>query len=292
MTVQDLTIVDALQHQLLNARRRDGAWGYEAGRPARLEPTCWALLALGTSRPESARVLAQWPSHAGALVEQSGGLVNWSFHALALWTLLALGEDSVYELDPIAAALVEARGIALTPSSAQQQNSHLQGWSWIDGTFSWVEPTAWCVLALKKWMRAHDDRATAARVAEGERLLIDRVCRNGGWNYGNSNMLGTELQPYVPTTALALLSLRDVGEPPHVVQGLRYLEAHQQTETGALALSLACICLAVCDRPHAVAREALTTEWRHARFLDNLHVTALALYAATAEQHQYGAFRV
>src|SRR5882672_6744238 len=118
MTVQDLTIEDALQHQLLNARHRGGAWGYEAGSTPRLEPTCWALLALGTSRPESARVLAQWPSHAGALVEQSGGLVNWSFHALALWTQLALGEDSVYELDPIAAALVEARGTALKPSSA------------------------------------------------------------------------------------------------------------------------------------------------------------------------------
>jgi hypothetical protein len=89
----------------------------------------------------------------------------------------------------------------------------------------------------------------------------------------------------VPTTALAL-SLRDIGELPHVVQGLRYLEAHRQSETGALALSLACICLAVCDRPHATAREALMTEWRHARYLDNLHVTALALYAATAEQHR------
>src|SRR5262249_47434224 len=134
MTVQNLSLVDALQQQLLDARHRDGAWGYEAGRTPRLEPTCWALLALGTSRPASARVLAQWPSHAGALVEQSGGLVNWSFHALALWTQLALGEESVYDLEPIAAALVEARGVAVSSSAIQRQDNQLQGWSWIDGT--------------------------------------------------------------------------------------------------------------------------------------------------------------
>ena len=32
-----------------------------------------------------------------------------------------------------------------------RQDGSLQAWSWVDGTFSWVEPTAWCLLLLKKW---------------------------------------------------------------------------------------------------------------------------------------------
>jgi len=267
MTVQDLTIEDALQHQLLNSRRRDGAWGYEAGRPARLEPTCWALLALGTSRPESARVLAQWPSHAGALVEQSGGLVNWSFHALALWTLLALGEDSVYELDAIAAALVEARGIALTPSSAQPQNNHLQGWSWIDGTFSWVEPTAWALLAMKK-CRANGILIPGAdkRIRDGEAILRDRVCATGGWNYGNSNVFGKDLPAYVPTTALALLALQDCQDEAYLRRSITYLEEHVARHRSTRGLALSVLAL----RRHGRPTWRLNDELR--RWLD-LHPT-------------------
>ena len=40
-------IESALARQLLDGRGPDGAWGYYAGHTARLEPTCWAMLALG-----------------------------------------------------------------------------------------------------------------------------------------------------------------------------------------------------------------------------------------------------
>ena len=41
------SVEQVLQHQLLETRNGDGGWGYEPGRTSRLEPTCWALLALG-----------------------------------------------------------------------------------------------------------------------------------------------------------------------------------------------------------------------------------------------------
>ena len=89
---QDMHSVEpALRRQLLDARNSDGGWGYEPGRTSRLEPTCWALLALRTSLSESDRILAAWPSSSGALIEHRDGLPNWSFHALALATRLALG---------------------------------------------------------------------------------------------------------------------------------------------------------------------------------------------------------
>ena len=40
-----------------------------------------------------------------------------------------------------------------------RQDNSLQAWSWIDQTFSWVEPTAWCLLFLKKLRR--DQRAAS-----------------------------------------------------------------------------------------------------------------------------------
>jgi len=270
---------------LLAARNPDGGWPYYKGKTSRLEPTCAALLAL---RLEPAP-LDRWPRRNG-LFGDGGNEISIGFNGLAG---VVLADDPNRPIArALTAALTESRGVRIPPSGGNRQDDAIQGWPWVEGTFSWVEPTCWCMLALKRLTGRPRPPQVLRRLHDGERLLADRACLDGGWNYGNSNMLGTELRPYVPTTALALLSLRDVGEPPHVKQGLRYLEAHQQTETGGLALSLACICLAVCDRPHAAAREAMMSEWRHARFLDNLHVTALALYAATAEQHQCGAFRV
>jgi hypothetical protein len=52
----------------------------------------------------------------------------------------------------------------------------------------------------------------------GEQMLLERRCRDGGWNYGNRRVLGTDLPSYPETTALALLGLsrnptRDLSAP-------------------------------------------------------------------------------
>ena len=98
----------ALRSQLLDARNDDGGWGYEASRTSRLEPTCWALLALGEAPAGSDRILADWPTQKGALLEQRAGLPNWSFHALALATRLALRAVPAAELQRFAEVLVDA----------------------------------------------------------------------------------------------------------------------------------------------------------------------------------------
>jgi hypothetical protein len=41
------------------------------------------------------------------------------------------------------------------------------------------------------------------------RLLFDRCLPHGGWNYGNTIVLGQELRPHVMPTGLALLALAD-----------------------------------------------------------------------------------
>jgi hypothetical protein len=254
------SVARALQQRLLMARNNDGGWGYEPERTSRLEPTCWALLALQESGGSSDRVLAEWPSCDGALVEHRGGLSNWSFHALALLTRLALGDAPIGQLQRLANALVETRGIALKPSAVQRQDGRLQGWSWIQRTFSWAEPTAWAVLALKK-CRARGIVTTGAdtRIGDGEAVLRDRVCVAGGWNYGNSNAFEKDLPAYVPTTAIALLALQDRGDEAFVRRSLNYLEEHVTSHLSTRALALSTLALRRYGRSTSLVESALRT---------------------------------
>ena len=250
----------SLRHQLLNARNGVGGWGYEAGRTPRLEPTCWALLALRTSHPGDDRILTEWPLRGGALLEHRTGLPNWSFHALALATRLALSDVAVDELQRLADALVEARGIALEQPSDQRQNNRLQGWSWIDGTFSWAEPTAWAILALKKcYALGIVPKGACTRILEGESLLQDRVCAGGGWNYGNSNVFNKSLPAYIPTTAIALLALQDRGDEAFVQESLTFLEEQSVRHPSTRALALSTLALRRHGRPTSLVEGALRT---------------------------------
>lgn len=281
---QSASLASELTATLFAARNPDGGWPYYKGKASRLEPTCAALLALGLDLTP----LKTWPRRSGLFVD-AADQVNVAFNGLAGIVVASGGLAVGGEL---ADALARAHGVTLPPSTINRQDNSIQGWSWTDDTFSWVEPTAWCLLALKSLTRGSRSPQVLRRIDDAERLLADRVCREGGWNHGNSNMLGTELPPYVPATALALLALHDRAGSIFVGRSLTYLEEHQQQETGAFALSLASIALTVYDRPRAAAQASLRNDWQHDRFLNNVHTTALALYALTADQSGCKAFRV
>jgi hypothetical protein len=269
----------SLRDQLLAARNHDGGWGYELGRKSRLEPTCWALLAAAEASGDADRILAAWPSKGGALVEHREGLANWPFHALALSTRLALGEASAVELLPLAKTLTEARGRALKSSPAQRQDNSLQGWSWIDETFTWVEPTAWALLALKT-CRAKGMAVPGSdeRIRDGEAVLRDRICVTGGWNYGNSNVLGQNLPAYIPTTAIALLALRDRGDEAFVHRSLDYLEEHAASHSSTRALALTSLALRRHGRSTTLVHKALRT-WIASQPSADVVSTGMALCA-------------
>ncbi len=246
---------------------------------SRLEPTCWALLATRALRADSDRILAGWPSSAEALIDHDGGLANWSFHALALFTRLALGDASAVELQPLAKALAEARGRAMKSSATQRQDNSLQGWSWIEGTFSWVEPTAWALLALKACRsRGLVVPGSDKRIREGDALLRDRVCVTGGWNYGNSSVFGKNLPAYIPATAIALLALQDRGDEDFVRHSLNYLEAHAANHASTRALALSTLALRRHARSTVIVEEALRT-WLARHLSVDVVSNAMALCA-------------
>ena len=105
-----------------------------------------------------------------------------------------------------------------------------RGWPWVQGTHSWVEPTALVTLALCG-EGLHDH----GRVKAGIHLILDRSLKSGGWNYGNPAVLGRELRAQPGPSGLALLALAAYGdESPECRRGIDYLrQALREVRTGA-----------------------------------------------------------
>jgi hypothetical protein len=91
-------------------------------------------------------------------------------------------------------------------------------------------------------------------------MLLDRCGRTGGWNFGNPNVLGQDLFPHGPTTALALLALQDRRDQPAVIRSLAFLESHWADEPSLIALGLSQICLSVYGRPVNEIEDRLRTD--------------------------------
>ena len=280
----DTANLTLLRELLLRTRNADGGWGYQAGKASRLEPTCWASLALGRTLEHN--VLEQWSCADGLLLERNGGAPNYAFHAQALLALRALNLEHAAGNRTLLAALQRVKGTAMPPSTINRQDNSLQAWSWIDGTFSWVEPTAWSLLALKQWSARPGAVADRTRIAVAEQMLVDRCCATGGWNYGNANMLGQDLKPFVPTTAIALLSLRDRQSLPEVARSVAFLERDATSERSGTALALALMALRAYGRSTDALRDTVLAQVPTTLNLGKVTSVAMSLYALSeADRH-------
>ena len=290
---------DELATILIAGANPTGGWGYLSGNGSRIEPTCWALLALAGSEPAGPlgpqsplsndlhfRFLSRCQRPDGLLSDRPEFPANLSWTALAFLTLSALSSST--ETNAVSGRLVgamtETAGLQLPNDATFRQNNMLKGWPWMPETFSWVEPTSWCLLALKRAIRTVPARATDAirsRITDGEALLVDRVCASGGWNFGNANAFGTNLPAHVPTSALGLLALQDKRDLPAVRRSLAFVEEHWKKELSGGALALSLLCLKIYGRPTSELEAAIADQWQHTRFLGNLATTAMVRCALT-----------
>ncbi len=230
-------MIDPIE-RLWQTARPDGGWGYRTGQAAHLEPTCLALIALAPKRStneaafESARrfVAMQFVSTGrGQTARLQRGRPQ------AVWTTaLALvawqnGAGSEKEQASLAEGLlaIEGRTIKTDPEVADMLDidSRLMGWPWGEDTFSWVEPTSWACLALRR-----AGRGDHPRVKEGLRLLLDRAFDTGGANYGNRSVLGKSTEPIPGPTAVLLLAMQGV-EHPRIEAAKGYLRVHGEQTT-------------------------------------------------------------
>jgi hypothetical protein len=213
------------------------------------EDSALSLLALRHSGADPAPLLRQQHSSGAWGAIPNMDLPNAYHTALALLALRPYQLSSVRDAaDRAFAWLSELRGreshwlwqwkFRLFDRQVQFDPSK-SGWPWVPGTVSWVAPTALSMLAFRAWRRE------SSRVAAGADMLLDRACPRGGWNAGNSEAFGVELDPHPDFTAMAVLALRDSGHAREVIvhRSLDYLAARLYTSLSPYSLAWALIAL-------------------------------------------------
>lgn len=205
---------------LKGSQNPDGGWGYYRDKSSWLEPTVWAALALhgdqaadrawslirgwqlptGAWRAAAAVPEETWATSLAVTLHCVRGLRDEAWRKGVSWLISTKGTTAGW-WD------VFMGWIASFKQEISAHDPTLAGWPWRDGNSSWVEPTVHAVVALRHSSRTFGGAPLSERIGIGERLLIDRRCKDGGWNYGNTRVLGEELESYPECTALGLIGL-------------------------------------------------------------------------------------
>lgn len=281
---------------LVKTQNSDGGWGATPDRRSNTEATALAVMALGawkTTAPSACidggiawlitvqKLDGSWPIRRD--VDDS----SWAT-ALAVLGLAPFGEHRRRAWEG-ARWLLGQRGRGLgwfasvlyrvAPARmAVELNPDLRAWSWTPDAFSWVEPTAYSLIALHT-LRPADLDSASQRIHEAERLLYDRMCDGGGWNYGNAKAFGVALPPYPETTALALIALQDGRATAANQLSLTRLIAMTDELASGLSLSWVSLCLSIYGQPVMAWRQRLVRLFRKTGFLRETRTMALALLA-------------
>jgi hypothetical protein len=258
-----------LSARLDSARNDDGGYGPRPGLPSEPEPTALATLALDDSAARS--WLESHQRGDGSLALVIGDRVNPPDESV---------NDSATSLAALAFAAGTAREKALDHIVAHQaiqlstaspiipMDVSLRGWSWTPFTFGWVEPTSRNLLALQILRPS-----ATAQITDAVKLLADRSCVGGGWNYGNREVYDTDLEPYAQTTAIGLIGLQRAGDAKVVSDGYAVLRRLWPIEPGGLSLSLSLIALRLApdstDAERAQVETALASSFAATAFLDD-----------------------
>lgn len=238
------------------AQNPDGGWGYFAGKQSWLEPTAYALLALGNEpRARRAfdrgwRLVRSWETDGGgwrgcALSEEphwatslvvtlqcNMGISDESFGRGVRWLVSSAGAET---------RVLSRLAHCLRPSTVEFDPA-LGGWPWEAGASSWIEPTAHALMALSRAARQVEHGGVKDRIDVGKRMLLERRCRDGGWNYGNRRVLGSDLPSYPDTTALALMAL-DGHASVNWGDALNHVEREWRESASPLARAWLAACL-------------------------------------------------
>ena len=155
----------------------------------------------------------------------------------------------------------------------------LLAWPWTSGSFSWVEPTSYYLIALKKLKGKLTGTNSDERIKQGEMMIYDRICKGGGWNYGNNAVLGENLWPYPDVTAIALISLQDHAGAEANRQSVSALQKMLEGVHSGLALSWSVICLSLYGQDTTKWKKLLAQDFEKTRFIGETKSIALSVLA-------------
>lgn len=281
---------------LRNQQNADGGWGFHPQAEGRVEPTCWALLALmevesaagdreaverGLQYLRSAQLPdGSWPATPG---EKTGCWVT----SLACWVLsreehraVAKGlewlcGDWPWDSSPWQRFLrrfTAERGIST-------QNDAYRGWGWTPRTSSWVEPTSFALIVFGEAPKTVLPRGSKKRQQLAEAMLYDRMCPGGGWNCGNPRVYGVPGEPLVIPTVWALLALRRYANRAENQMSLDWLLRAVQNVQSPASLALARICIETYRKSWPLSEARLSAFYERHEFLADIAVMAWACLA-------------
>ncbi|HOI45739.1 MAG TPA: hypothetical protein PLX50_09025, partial [Candidatus Aminicenantes bacterium] len=247
----------AFAGRLLSFSRPDGGLPYYRGGSSSAEPTILAGLALFAAGIPAGRAvpLLSWTRDLqnadGSLGVNQGGRGQglWlTAQAAVLFHHYGLRENLERALD----FLVKLKSVTAANNPRIRQDNTLAGWPWAPGTFGWVEPTAWALIALQL-----SGLAGHPRTVEGRKLVLDRRIPSGGWNYGNAALDDKELLPFWDTTGLALTALHGQAGIGPLRPSIDMLEKRQEEIESPCGIAWAVIALRSYGRETAGLRARL-----------------------------------
>ena len=211
---------------IIGLQNHDGGWPYRKSGGSWTEPTVFALLAQWVEKgdpssiergltwlraaqrqdggwpPRPSVAQSTWVTSVAALLPRDA--IGRSHHAGAVdWLMGQTGRETSFAY--------KLRSELMGDGSVAEQAR--TGWPFFPGAAAWVSPTAISILALEKARRYQTASGLQQRIQVGRQFLMDRICKDGGWNYGRSNVLGVDADSYPETTGQALLALNEVELP-------------------------------------------------------------------------------
>ena len=268
--------IEALKKKAL----REGGFANADQGNYRTDATAWAILALtaGGAEPE----LVHLGRQRLATSQLPDGRVGiYPEHPEVCWptslAILAWHQSPAHQvaLSRASQFLLNSSGIVFDPTTKgpDEHNPSLKGWPWVVGTYAWIDPTALGIIALKA-----TGQGSHPRVLEARGLILDRQCLNGGWNYGNRLVYGTELRPMPENTGLALDALAGLTPKASLEASLNYLQSRVQSLRTPLALAFSLLGLGAWGERPAAASSWLAESWQLQDQFGGYDTTAIALF--------------
>ena len=228
-------------NQVIERALPNGGFADQVGSQIRPDATAWSMIVLRNQEGISKDLKRAGDQLLGFQMSD-GRVVISRDHPDALWpTPLAIlaWHNSQGHLDAWTQAvnfLIKTTGVHWEKSGIDVvgHDTVIPGWPWIADTHSWVVPTSMAMIALT--VTGFGDHE---RVKAGERLLMNRQIPGGGWNYGNTSVLGKELRPFPETTGIALNALAGRVPRDSVEPSIQYLQEQVPTLRTPLSLGWA-----------------------------------------------------